>query len=789
MLKNYLTIAFRNLLRHKLFSLINILGLASGLVCCSFILLYVQHELSYDKYHQHAPTIYRVVKDFVNKEGDRLPDATTPPALAVALQKDLPEVEKVVRLFPNWGIKYLVKYKDNQFYEEKLYRADPSIFDVFTFPFLKGDPTRALQAPNSIVLTESAARKYFGEEDPFGKLLQVDVNEGSFLVTGIIKDIPSPSHFSFDFLIPFSTLGKDLDQSWGSYNYYTYVKLKSKDHIASFDAKLQALFASYQPESKNIFYSQALTDIHLRSHLKWELSSNGDARYVRILITIAIFVIFMACCNYVNLATARSANRAKEVGIRKVSGAVRWALIKQFLAESLLMAWVSAAVAALFVILLMPLFNNLTEKSFDLFTKEQVPFWLLVCGIASLVGLLAGIYPALYLSSFEAVKVLKGQSLGSRKFAFLRKSLVSLQFVISISLIIGTIIITKQIAFIQTAKLGFDKEQVLVLPNSGGLANRDVIKQQLSLIPSVVKVGASSGVLGGMNWTTGMSVKGSEKEVLMNYSLVDYEYVDALGLELMEGRKFARAYGSDSSNALIINEKAVKELGLTHPIGKQLILDQTADTVIYATVIGVVKDFHFTSFHQAIKPFAFAIGNTNPTNMFIKVNSKDMEQTLRSLKASWESLVADRPFDYYFLDESYQRLHKSEERFQTIFSYMTSLAIFISCLGLFALAAYMAERRTKEIGIRKVLGASLVSILGLLSGEFIILTLIAFLLAAPISWFAMEKWLENFAYRIDISFWIFILAGICSLLIALLAVGYQAIKAALANPVKSLRNE
>jgi putative ABC transport system permease protein len=507
MIKNYLKIAWRNLLRYKGFSIINILGLAIGLACCILVGLFIKDELGYDRYHKDSASIYRVVKDFVNDDGSRLPDATTPPAIGAFIQKEIPEVEHVARLMPGWGHKFYVRNGERKFIEENIYRADSSIFDVFTFQFIQGNAKTAFQDQNAIVLTESAAKKYFGDEDPIGKTLEIDTQD-PLMVTAVIKDMPDNSHFKFDMLEPFrfqQANGQPLNINsiWGWYNYYTYMKLKPGSNIAGVDKKIRDIFKKNQPDNENYFYSQALTDIHLTSNLKWELRPNSDKAYIYIFGTVALFVLLIACINYVNLTTARSSLRAREIGIRKVSGAVRGALIRQFLSESMVISLLAAIVALAMAQLLLPTINRITGKELSLMPHGNYYVVASVFLFAIVPGIIAGIYPAVFLSSFEPVKVLKGETLSGYKKFSLRKVLVVTQFAISIALIIGTMIVIQQITYIQNAKLGLNKDHVIIVNDVGYLSRSDKqkLKNDLLQIPAVKTVAASDGIVGGQNWT------------------------------------------------------------------------------------------------------------------------------------------------------------------------------------------------------------------------------------------------------------------------------------------------
>lgn len=808
MLKNYFKIAWRNLIRHKGFSLINIVGLAIGLSCCVLVSLFIIDELSYDKYNKNAGQIYRVVKDFVNDDGSKLPDATTPPAIAAAIQKDIPEIEHVTRLFPGWGNKFYVRNGEKKFIEENLYRADSSVFDVFTFKFLQGNPATALKTPDDIVLTETIAKKYFGNKNPIGKTLEIDTWDPR-IVTAVIKDVPENSHFKIDLITSLKFRNNnnqiiDINSIWGFYNFYTYMKLKPGSDIASVDKKIRDVFKKNRPEATDSFYTQAVTDIHLTSNLKWELRPNSDRSYIYIFGTIALFILLIACINYVNLTTARSSLRAKEIGIRKVSGAIRNSLMKQFLSESVLIALLAALLAVLISQLLLPSINSITGKQLTLLPDGKLYILFTVFLFALLIGIIAGFYPAIFLSSFEPIKVLKGEKFSGLKKSSLRKILVITQFTISISLIIGTIIVMQQIRFIQKAKLGLNKDHVMIIDDAGFLSRSErlKVKNDLLQIPSVKKVAACDGVVGGQNWTNRLNVKGSKNNQLVNFLTIDHDFFGALNLEIKEGRGFSADHLADTINyrvpgikerqagGIILNETAVKQLQVPAPvIGQQIAWDTNNDTTWYLTIVGVVKDFHFTSMKNEIKPFSFIYIPDRQSNYTVKLNGSNISQTIASVKNIWDQNVKARPFRYHFLDETYAKLYQSEMNFKKIFFYITFIAIFIACLGLYGLSSFITEQRTKEIGIRKVLGASISGIVGMLSKDFVKLVMVAAIIAFPLAWFAMNKWLQDFVYRVSIGWWVFVAAAFIALLIALITISSQAIKAAIANPVKSLRTE
>lgn len=789
MLLNYLTTLFRRLNRQRLFSFINISGLAISLVCFTVILLFVNHELSYDRFHHQPELIYRVVKDFVNNDGSRVPDATTPSALAHALQKDLPSVAYATRFVPNRERIFLLEYGEKRFYELNLIRVDSNFFNVFDFPFVAGSKQQAFNGGQSIVLTQSAAKKYFGDENPIGKTIRINVNNGTdFQVTAILKDVPQTSHFTFDFLIPFQN-APDLNTDWQRYSFYTYLRLKPGADVAAFQAQLQPLFKKYQPQSLNQFYSQALTDIHLRSDLKWELGANGDISYVRILSTIALLVILIAGINYVNLVTAQAAKRAREVGIRKVIGASKGTLVKQFLAESLLTINIAFGSSLIGTGLFLPFAEKIFGIELSLFEPRQQLIWPILLGVVVCIGLISGLYPALYLSAFEPAKVLKGSFFGSSQGIGFRKTLVVFQFVISTTLITGSLVIFGQVQYMQEKKVGFTQENILLLPNIRGAGDPQAMLDEFKTIPGIVGVARADGIIGSQNEVNGISDKQQQVHISLNYFRTDEAFLPTLGIELVEGRNFSKSFKTDTA-AIILNETAAKQLGLATPyVGQQIRWDDTEDQTHALTIVGIVKDFHFTSFHESIKPFGFIWEEGNGSTFFLKMHGKNLPQTLSSVEQIWQKHMPNKPFEYTFQDERLARLHALEFRFYYLFSNLTTLAIIISCLGLFGLTTFLAEAKTKEMGIRKVLGASVGNITMLLSKDFFKLILLAFVIALPISWYMMHQWLENFAYRINLGIDVFLIAGMATLLIALLTISYQAIKAALANPVKSLRTE
>jgi len=803
MLKNYFKIAWRNLWKNRFLSSINIFGLATGLACSLLIFLFVNDELSYDRYNKDADRVYRVVKDFVNDDGSRLPDATTPPAVAPAMQREIPGIEAVTRIMPNWGSTFLYTYKDKSFYEDKVARVDSSFFNVFTIKFVKGDAGSVFKQLNSIVISESAAKKYFGKEEPMGKVLHID-NSGDMMVTGVIQDMPANSHIHFDFISSIRKINSNIDGNWGWYNFYTYIKLKPGVKIKTINPKIEALYKKNDKEGKNIFYTQALTDIHLGSNLKWEIEPNSDKLYVYVFSAVALLIIIIAAINYINLVTARSSLRAKEVGIRKVSGAYNSALVKQFLIESVLICFIASVVALAIADLLLPAVNIVTQKQLSLFSSQNALITVYFILSALGIGVLAGFFPAVYLSSFKPITVLKGIRTKEGSIFTLRRALVVVQFSISIALIAGSVIIYQQVNYFKNAQLGLDKSQVLLINNFNRIDDipAKAFASSMRRIPGVQKTATADGVIGGMNWTMNFTAKGAKNSLLMNYLYVGYDFVDVMGFTIKEGRGFSANFPADTisnqtvhtlnqvSGSVILNEKAVKDLGVPEPAAGQLVKwGNDGDTTYYLKIAGVVKDFHFASFKNEIKPFAFLASTGNQNYLTVKLSTQNLSATIAQIQSNWKQFANGRPLQYSFLDETFERLYKSETSFQQIFIVLVALSIIIACLGLFGLAAFATEQRTKEIGIRKVLGASVTGITAMLSKDFLKLVIISIVIATPLAWWAMNAWLQNYVYRVTISWWVFAIAGVLSMLIAFVTVSYQAIKAALANPVKSLRSE
>ncbi|HSP88829.1 MAG TPA: ABC transporter permease [Ignavibacteriaceae bacterium] len=803
MLKSYLRIAFRNLVRFKAYSLINVFGLALGIASCIVILLFVDDELSYDKFNEKAERIYRV-HTRGKLLGNDLNMAVSPAPLGETMVLDYPEVIQSARL--GYNANMLIRYKDNVFNETRFFWADSTIFEIFTMQFIQGDPKTALDEPHTIVLTETLAKKYFGKEDPIDKIMNME-DGTAYTVRGVIKDCPSNSHFHYDLFASLSSWGgSERNTYWVSNNFYTYILLKEGTSGADLQKKLPEFAKKYAgPQIQQLlgitydealgkgyvyeFLMQPLLDIHLHSHLDYEIEPNSDIRYVYIFSIIAGFILVIACINFMNLTTARSSTRSKEVGIRKVLGSSKAKLIKQFLTESVLLAFFAVLIAIVLVEILLPSFSQLSGKDLQTNYFENLLAIPALIGTILFVGFLAGIYPAFFLSSFQPVKTLKGKPNEGKK-SFLRSGLVVFQFAITIILFASTLIVYNQMKFIQDKKLGFDKEHVLVIQRAWALEDHaKAFKEELLRNSNIVSASNTDNLPGRLFGQT--VFKPEDAPLSQQYPLAimatDYDFSKTLGLKMVEGRYFSRESSTDTT-AIILNENAVKFMDMKDPIGKRLVLPDPNQSRVF-TIVGVLKDFHYESLHQHIRPLAIFLNSGQTAYLPIRIRPNDVSKTISFVKDQWNEFVPGKPFEYFFLDEDFNRLYQSEQKTGQIFSAFSILAIFIACLGLFGLTAFTVERRIKEIGIRKVLGASVSTIVLLISKEFLKWVLIANLIAWPVAYFYMNSWMENFAYKTNISIWVFIFSGIIALLIALLTVISQTIKAATANPVKSLRYE
>ena len=796
MLKNYLKIAIRNLRRYKGYAFINIFGLAVGLACCLLIMLYVQDERSYDRFHEKADRIYRVEMDAPFEEATRRWSNTLLP-LGPLMQEAFPEIEQVVRLSPR--TKPLIRHADTRFYEDHFVYGEPSLFDVFDFELLSGNRA-ALARPYTVILSETMATKYFGDEEPVGQTLMVlnrqDREEQAYEVVGVMADTPHNTHFQVHFLASFATMeAKAGDRIWNRLA-YTYVVLKSPHSPATLEAKLAPFEQTYVHAHMNegtVLALMPLPRIHLYARSSNDIAPQGDIRYVYIFSAIALLILLIACINYMNLATARSARRAKEVGVRKVVGAGRRQLVAQFIGESALFTLLALVLALAFVQLVLPLFSRLMDRpiSLDLNTGWMIA---LLAAIVLLVGVVAGSYPAFLLSAFRPVQVLKG-NVRTKAWPALRKGLVIFQFIVTVALIACTVGIQRQLHYVQHTRLGFDKEQVVVIPTQDRLGdNAAAFKQEIEQHAAVEHVTLASYVPGqggtALTFVSADKVEGHEGSdegsfLTFDHLWVDHHFIHTLNMELVAGRGFSEAFPSDAQDALLVNETAVDAFGWQdHPIGKAITLPSGAKK----RVIGVLRDFHSQSMKHEITPMVIELKPV-ASYVAVKLSPTDLPALLAFLQTTWDRFVPSLPFAYSFLDEDFEAMYRAERRLGTLFGVFAGLAVFVACLGLFGLVAFIAEERTKEIGIRKVFGATVANIVVLLSKDIARLVLLAVVIAAPVAYVAMRKWLEEFAYQIELAPATFLLAAALAFVIALLTVSYQAIRAALADPVKALRYE
>jgi len=789
MLKNYFKIAFRNIIRHKAFSAINISGLAIGMASSILILLWVQNELSYDRFHKTADRLYRITCS----AGD-FKAAVNCAGMPGGLKDQMPEIESFVRLSHPTTI--LFEAGGRKFTEERTFYADSNFLQFFSFPLLKGTIATAMQRPDAVLLTEEMAIKYFGKEDPIGKILRKD-NGSNVTVTGVLANIPSNSHLQFDFIMPMSAIAQnnsDLkNNAWNRFNFYSYVQLDksfvpTKASLLKFNQRMDQIYKKHEPNGvKAAFQLQPVTDIHLQPGLQVDLPGHGNAQYVNIFFIVAIIILIVACINFMNLATARSARRAKEVGLRKVVGAVRGQLIGQFIGESLLISFFALLVAIVIVLICLPLFNNLAGKKLviDLLDGKIL---LSLLGIALATGFIAGSYPALFLSGFTPVKVLKGNMKSMGGNLLFRNGLVIIQFIVSIVLLAGTVVIYNQLQFIKHRNPGFVKDNLLYMPMTGELWNQQqALKTELERNPLTNKFTIVSelpvNIVSG-NVNIQWEGKDPRTQPVIPSMEVSENFIGVFQMTLVSGRDFSRAFKADSDN-YIINEKAVQVMGMTvaNAVGKPLSFNDHK-----GMIIGVVKDFNFKPVQQPIEPLILHLNKWGGT-VIVRAAAGSTEATIKALGKINLALNPAYPFTYNFLDQDLANLYKGEQQMGRIFNLFAILAIFISCLGLYGLSAFMAQQRTKEIGVRKVLGASVYNIVYLLSTGFTKLILLATVIAIPLAWFAINGWLQGFAYHVDLSWMVFVFASMSALLIAWLTVGYESVKAAVSNPVKSLRTE
>jgi putative ABC transport system permease protein len=822
MFLNYLKIAFRSLRKSKGFTALNIIGLAAGLGVCLLIVLYVTDELSYDRYNVNADRIYRVDEDnYINNT--QFVAATTSKFFGPALVASYPKIQQMVR-FRNPG-DLLVRKGNDHVLDHRFTFADSTIFKVFTLPMIAGDPNTALNNPHSIVIDESAARRYFNSTDVIGRTLEVGSNNTLLKITGVIRDMPEQSQFHFSFIRPIReswTFNNPDDNDWLSSNYYTYILAqpgttraevqKDVDAVVNLNIgraikeMFQVSGADLEKAGNHFRYPIIpLTDVHLHSNKSYELEANGNIQFVYIFSIIAVLILLIACVNFMNLSTARSANRAREVGIRKVSGSTKGHLIIQFLTESILLSLLSLVLALGIAVLLLPMFNQLAGKSLHPDMLISGRFLLILILLVMLVGCLAGSYPAFYLSSFQPIHVLKGKMAAGFKSSWLRSSLVVFQFFISIGLIVSTLVIYRQLHYIRNKEVGFNREQVLVIHGTWSLGRDGTtnLRNNLLSLAGVTDATvtndvptAGAGQYRQPGWFRDASLD-ARKATFMTTLRVDDHYVPTLGMQIVKGRNFDLAQFPTDSTAIILNEAAVAMLGVKDPLN--LIIYNRADEVksnladhfkpLAFHVVGVVKDFNYNSMHDKIHPLVMVVNTFNWGSMAVRFHTSDVFNLVRQVESKFHAAKQGLPFSYTFMDNDFDKLYHAEQQTGQVFITFAVFAILIACLGLFGLVTYAAEQRTKEIGIRKVLGASVSGIVGLLSRDFTMLVGIAALIAFPVAWWAMYRWLDTFAYRTEISWWIFLVAGAGALAIALLTVSIQTIRAALANPIKSLRSE
>jgi putative ABC transport system permease protein len=815
MLRNYLKVAWRNIIRKKGFSFINITGLAIGMTVCLLILLFVQYELSYDTYHKNAIDLYRFERQWLSPDGSvRGGFASIAPSFVVFLEKEFPEIENAVRIFPVGTI--LVSMGDTHYEEKRFYFAEEDFFDVFSIPLVKGDPKTALAKPDGLVISQSMARKYFRDENPIGKQMKVDQTY-LFQVTGIMEDTPSNTHVYFDFLAPYLALkglqgSGERDYFHGTRNFsdnvtFAYVRFVEGTDPDAVRAKIPGFMdrvlgtrkdkdGNIIPASQgNTIFLQRITDIHLHSHTSKELEANGDIRYVNLFTVIALFVLIIACINFMNLSTARATQRAREVGLRKVVGANRRRLTTQFLGESLVVALIAILVALAFVALLLPAFNAFANRDISFGLLFNPVGLLTVLGVFFLTGIVSGFYPALYLSAFRPATILRGELTHGTRGALMRKVLVVFQFAISVALIVGVGVVYKQMRFLQDADLGFERENIIMLRADQTIKqNWQDFKQQITSSPEILyatlsKRAPTGRLLDSPGFRAEVNGQMLTSPFSMPHNRVEHDFFKTYGMEFIAGRDFSIEYPTDANKAFILNETAVRQLGLERPEDAVGMPMWTVAPFLSGNVIGVVKDFNYESMHNEIIPIITYIQPIQANTVSIRIAAGRTREALGDAEVVWKRFNPEYPFQFDFLDDRIAEQYRNEERMMQMFGYFSLLAIFIACLGLFGLASFMAEKRTKEIGIRKVLGASISNIMALLSKEFTLLVLLGNIIAWPLAYFAMRGWLNNFAYKTEIGGIVFMLAGFLTLLISLLTVSYQAIRAALTDPAIAIRYE
>ncbi len=800
MLKNFIKIALRNILKHKGFSFINIVGLAVGIASSILILLFVSYELGYDKFHEKSDRIYRLAVRA--RVGDTPINQTFSSAITFRkLLEDFPEIENGVKISGNDRTPVILE--DKTFYETGILEVDSTFFEIFSIPMIHGEPDHALSQPNTMVITRSTAMKYFGKSDAIGEVLQIGYSSGTrrFEITGVCEDVPAQSHFHFDFLVSLVSFPDFIGNTgWTANNFISYLLLKEGTSKALLEEKLKEFTRKYMGGdsfdawvAKGNFweyYLQPIESIHLESQLNGEFEPNGNKTYVYIFFIISVFIMVIACINFMNLATAKSSVRAREVGMRKVLGAGRRNLIFQFLSESIILSLMACVIALGIVHLVLPAYGNFVSRPLEIdYTGEPLLIPVFI-GFGLVVGIFAGSYPAFHLSSFKSLKALRGNSFSSKSGSSLRTILVVFQFSISIFLIVGTLIVYQQLEYFQNKDLGFDKEQVLVLSNPGAIDNNlQAFKDELRTHSSILQVSGSNMLPGTSFSNIGFGAEGVEAYTL-NIGICDYDFADLLKLELVSGRFFSREMATDF-NAVVLNEKAVELLGWEDPIGKKI--NNWGNNRGEFNIIGVMKDFHYESMHQEIRPMGLFLegGYYKRVQSYIPVrlNTSNISETIAYIEGVWSEFAPKKPFEYTFLDKDFEALFQNERQTRQIFTIFSILAIFIACLGLAGLSSFTAERRTKEIGIRKVFGSSVSQIMGLINKQFLKWIAISILIAWPLTWYLMSGWLENFAYRIQLQWWMFVIPAFMAIIISSVVVSALTVRVAYKNPIESLRYE
>lgn len=793
MLHIHFKTAWRSILKSKQFSVLNIANLSIGIACFLFIFIYVANELNYDSYHHDADSIKRVVIDFVDDKGERLPDATSPPALAPSLLSGFEEVKCATRFLPNWGNKFLIgSSEERKFFEKEVLRVDSLFFTVFTAQFLYGDPSTALNDMNSVVLTESAAQKHFGKSDVIGEELTYFRSDEDriLIVTGIVEDVPPNSHFEYDFLMRLTY--SNLDQNWGWYNYYTYIKLIDNANEVAFEDKLQPFFKANDPveDNYNIIYTQPLKSIHLKSDLKWELGANGSMTNIFIFSGLGIFVLIISCLNYLNLSIAQSFKKVKEVGIRKTFGASKMSLTTQFICESFIITIFSLLIGFFLAQFFFHYFQELIGYQLSLLEVAYSEYLLIATFSTVLIGLISGIYPAVYFSSFKVLSSIKNQLKGNRDSIFsMRKILLIIQFSLSVLMICGSLTVYEQLNFLNTKDKGINTEQVLVIENARNLRDPSIFKNELLKTTGVKSASFSNGIIGALNWTTQL---GYPESFLMNYIVVNPDMIETLDMELVAGRDFDASISTDHQGLqLVVNETALDALDLGFSdVGKEFpITANEQDSIIYGRIIGVVKDFHFSDYKTPIKPFALVSRQASLDYASIKIEGGEISNTINQIESIWQTTANGVPMEYSFLDETFDKLYKQEEKLSEILISLTCLSLLIALVGMYAIASISIKDKMKEIAVRKVLGSSTMKVTQLVTNKFLVLVLLANLLVIPLSVYLLSEWLSNFEYRIELHAGVFAIALIATLVISGITVGFQSLKAAMTNTIKVLRQD